>query len=598
MKNTKFQVMQKTVKAKYNNLTLYRKIIILVLFVLCVNLLANSLSLVYISRSNNKLLYEAISSTLTTGTDIIASKLADIQKMTDMMIIDSRVQDNLTISAESSDNIEKNEAYLTLTFLIPEYYNNYKSNAITFIDLQTNNYTIHSNAILSQKVSSDIIQTGLLKSGEKSGYPIWIDTYSNDHGFFLVRDIRKAKNLEFTRLGTIIVNIDFDKLIHSSINTDMFFDPAYYIVLNNDNVVYRSQELATLNTDNVAADLQNKEFGVMRLDHDRYFYVRTPIQKFKWEIICLVPYQKVYSAQILSFAGAFAINLIGAFLVFLVARLFINSITIHFSNLVKKMQTFAKSHTFKSTDSYNYLERMDEIGTLHSTFDQMAIEHQTLVEKYYNQEILTRDAKLKALENQINPHFLYNTLESINWKARALGDKDISLMIESLGALLRTTLGHKEGNITSTIEDELTIVNYYMDIIRLRFGDRISYETTIDPNLNDVLLPQLTLQPLVENAVNYAMEETTENCEIHVSILHETDHIKIEITNTGSQFHDDLIYKLENKLIEPQGNGIGILNIQKRISMIYGSQYGLHFYNPDDDYATVQILIPYEGEPL
>ncbi len=591
-KNLFFQSYRK-IRSVYVNASLYQKIITIVLVILCVNFSASIIALSVITRSNSKLLYEAISNTLLTGTKSISEKLHNIEEMTDIIIADSRIQTNLTIAAEHVDNSKRSAAFRTLSFLVPEYYTNYKSNNIRYINLYNDSYISYSNIALSKKTPEQIHNGLLLEASEKSGYPVWSDAYCNEYGLFLVRDIRKAEKMALNKIGTIVVNIDLDAVVNTAMDTTMFSEPAQFIIANDSGEIYHSKAL----DDNIVSQAYQRvdhNYGILRLNNRQYFYVHETIPDFAWDFICLVSYQNIYNTQFLTLFSAICINMAAVLLIFLIAKSMINSITVHFSRLAAKMEAFGKSKTFVKDTSYDYSERKDEIGELHRNFDLMATQHQELVEKFFFQEILYRDAKIKALENQVNPHFLYNTLESINWRAKALGEKDISIMIESLGSLLRTTLSQKENNISSTLEQEISIVKNYMDIIRIRFDDRICFQTSIDARLNSLLLPRLSLQPLVENAVNYAMEVITETCLIEITAYADNALAIIQIKNNGSQFEDDLLLKLENHQITPRGNGIGILNIQKRIQLSYGEGYGLQFFNPDEDHAVAQIQIPYK----
>lgn len=164
-----------------------------------------------------------------------------------------------------------------------------------------------------------------------------------------------------------------------------------------------------------------------------------------------------------------------------------------------------------------YSLREDELGKLHQQFDQMAGRIQTLVKVNYVNEILTKDARLKALESQINPHFLYNTLESINSIAKMHGNTTITQMVSALGNLLRATLSHEEPLVS--LSYELELVESYMTIQKVRFEDRLIYEIHRNPLLTDVSIPPLTIQPLVENAIHYGMEEMTDECRILVDTL-------------------------------------------------------------------------------
>jgi len=241
---------------------------------------------------------------------------------------------------------------------------------------------------------------------------------------------------------------------------------------------------------------------------------------------------------------------------------------------------------------YENIKSKDELIQLHQHFDEMAAKIQHLIKVNYINEILTKDAQLKTLEAQINPHFLYNTLESINWRAKASNDKDISLMVESLGKLLRSTLSNKESLVT--LKYELDLVNSYMTIQKIRFESQLLYSLEVDENLMDYSIPPLIIQPLLENAIRYGLEEVIENCNIILQIKLENNLIIINVNNEGSQFEPDLLDKLRKKQLTPNDLGIGLLNIDQRIKILFGSEYGL-FLSNQNGFAIATLKIPIEN---
>ena len=144
-------------------------------------------------------------------------------------------------------------------------------------------------------------------------------------------------------------------------------------------------------------------------------------------------------------------------------------------------------------------------------------------------------------------------------------------MVEALGTLMRETLNTKDK--TFTVRRELEIVKSYLTIQQIRFEDRLEYTKQIDDSIMDISLPHLTIQPLVENAINYAMEESTEVCHIQIEGTRSGDYVYIDVVNNDSQFEQDLLRKLDQGLVTPHGFGIGLLNIHKRIQLTYGSEY-------------------------
>jgi len=267
----------------------------------------------------------------------------------------------------------------------------------------------------------------------------------------------------------------------------------------------------------------------------------------------------------------------------------IKPILAHFNVLINKIKKFGNEDFEIMEIPYSYEDRHDEIGMLHQQFDSMALKIQTLIRENYETNLVAKDAQLKALEMQINPHFLYNTLQSINWRAKMLKDTEISSMTEALGKLLRITLSNK--NKDSSLRQELELVQYYMTIQKIRYDGRLTYETDVPEDLLETYLPKFTLQPLVENAIHYTLEEDSDNCLIRICAKCRDSCLTIRVANTDSQFETNLLNKLLSGEILPHGFGIGILNVWKRLSLTFDKNYTLDFYN-ENEFAIACISIP------
>ena len=279
-----------------------------------------------------------------------------------------------------------------------------------------------------------------------------------------------------------------------------------------------------------------------------------------------------------------------------IAHIMMRYIIRDFELLLHKMESFSQTELQLPESKVDYSQRSDEIGKLHQSFDAMAEHIQQLVKTNYLYQILNRDARLKALEAQINPHFLYNTLETVNWRAKALKDDTISNIVQSLAALLRATLSNKKSLMP--LNYELNLVNNYITIQKIRFEERLQfhlYEEACTDELKNALVLPLTLQPLLENAIRYGMEEMTETCEISIYPYRKGDLLIIEVANQGSCFEENLLEKLQNGSKNSHGFGIGLLNINQRIQMLFGESYGLSFRN-EEDKAIAIITLPFTLE--
>ena len=283
-----------------------------------------------------------------------------------------------------------------------------------------------------------------------------------------------------------------------------------------------------------------------------------------------------------------AVILVGIFSTKLVFALFR-----HFDRLIENMKQFGEGKYEIAVPPIEY--RQDEIGLLYKNFDTMVEKINTLINENYINELLKKEAQIKAMESQMDPHFLYNTLDSINWRARMIKSEEISRITTALGNLLRLSLGNNSRDFT--LRRELTLVDNYIIIQKIRYQKRLDFSVDIPESLLDIPIPKFTLQPLLENAIRYGLEESSETCYITITSRTEDGTLILKIMNTGSSFEENFMEKLLDGEIQPHGFGIGILNIHKRIQMTYGSAYGLRLYTIEDEEtyeecAAAEIRIP------
>ena len=232
----------------------------------------------------------------------------------------------------------------------------------------------------------------------------------------------------------------------------------------------------------------------------------------------------------------------------------------------------------------------DEIETLQNQIIYMVDRIRNLLYDIQCAEQTRHKLEFQILQNQINPHFLYNTLSAINWRAKMRGAQEISDMVEALSNLLRVTLNDDSGLIP--LEQELSLVQSYIVIQRIRFDETLDYRLAVEADeLKDVLIPKLTLQPLIENAIRYGLEQSTQICRVQLSVRRQGAQLVLLVQNDGSLYEDDLLEKLRQKTVTPHGYGIGLLNIEKRLEFAFGKEAGLELYN-EDGMATARITIP------
>jgi len=235
----------------------------------------------------------------------------------------------------------------------------------------------------------------------------------------------------------------------------------------------------------------------------------------------------------------------------------------------------------------------DDVGQLAHGFNTMLDELRRLVDDVLRAQLHEREAELHALQNQINPHFLYNTLESINMMALTHGDRDISRMVTSLGRLLRLTLSSTEALIP--LDAELEHVRHYLVVQRMRYGDRISMTVDVDPALLDCIVPKLTLQPLFENALYHGLEPRPGAGRVVVRGCRAGDDLALTIEDDGAGMDAVRLATVRAQLEEEaprDRRSIGLANVHKRLKLYCGPAYGLSITSAPDEGTRVRLTLP------
>lgn len=245
----------------------------------------------------------------------------------------------------------------------------------------------------------------------------------------------------------------------------------------------------------------------------------------------------------------------------------------------------------------------DEMGELGNQINKMLYSIKQLTSDNLNHELLVKNTEIRALQNQINAHFIYNVLESIKMMAEIKEDYDISDAITSLGKLLRYSMKWMSRNVT--VAEELEYIRNYLKLINLRFDYEIYLSVNMPPIILRQAIPKMSLQPIVENAIYHGIEQMAEDTNIYIKGIVDGDDCIIEITDAGkgmSEKEVEDLYKKINGEMETSGgsgNGIGLKNVQDRIKMNFGENYGIEIASKLGCYTKIMVRIPMEdGESL
>lgn len=233
----------------------------------------------------------------------------------------------------------------------------------------------------------------------------------------------------------------------------------------------------------------------------------------------------------------------------------------------------------------------DEIGSLYKSFNIMTAEIQKLMEENIYEQKQKRKSELKALQSQINPHFLYNTLDAIIWMAEGNKTKEVVLMTSSLARLLRQSISNE--NEVLTIEQEIAYIKSYLTIQKMRYKDKLEFEIDVDRDIYPNEIVKLVLQPLVENAIYHGIKFKDTMCLLRVRGYSVGNNIIIKIIDNGvGMTQEVLLHIFDEHKINYKSNGVGVYNVQMRLQLYYGRNFGVSYESVLGEGTTATITIP------
>ena len=264
-----------------------------------------------------------------------------------------------------------------------------------------------------------------------------------------------------------------------------------------------------------------------------------------------------------------------------------------FYSILRSIRLVQKGDLSVRIDAY----ANDEMGELGAQLNKMLDRIQELMDENMKRQMLVKNSEIRALQNQINAHFIYNVLESIKMMAEIDEKYEISDAITALGKLLRYSMRWVSGNVK--LEEELEYIKSYMVLINLRYDYEIILALNLPEELLSQEIPKMSLQPIVENAILHGIEPLSEDSTMYIKGWIENDDCIIEISDTGQGMTDAQVRALEDKIngaVEESGgngHGIGLKNVQDRIHMSFGGNYGIRIASKYGCYTKIAIRLPH-----
>lgn len=383
---------------------------------------------------------------------------------------------------------------------------------------------------------------------------------------------------------------DFEKYT----NTICFaFDESGAVIMSNHPDI-RGGSITSLSIEDVSL----KEI----LDESGNYLVKTvSLNNAPLTACVLIPLEPVYQELRSQLRGYFILFLLLLSAVILIALMVSRRVSSYIDLLIRRMTSLSSQNCSLTLPEYG----ITELDHLSVAFTDMSQQIQRLLKEKYANEVLLKESELKALQAQINPHFLFNTLLSISWKARSNQDMECYEMITALSSLLNANI-YTPATRMIPLQEELQNVRNYLLIQKIRFGPKISYDIDVDTRLMKKPILKLCLQPLVENAVVHGLENKVEDGSILITgdMAGEREML-IRVIDNGVGFNpDELNLQLDAQESDPAavpeggGHHIGLLNTHLRIKYTYGKAYGITIDSAPGKGTTISVRLPLSHEEL
>ncbi len=240
------------------------------------------------------------------------------------------------------------------------------------------------------------------------------------------------------------------------------------------------------------------------------------------------------------------------------------------------------------------VDSQDEIGKISDSFNEMCEKLNIYVEQVYKSEIQRKNAEINALQTQIDPHFLYNTLESIKAKALSNDDEDAAEMISILGNMFRWS--SRTGKKTASLDEELEYIRNYLVLQSYRYNQQLEIHIDVDENYLDYVVPKLILQPIVENVIKHALDAVDRKKLVGISAKKKDDNLELTVYDNGQGIPKGKLQaiceELQTATKQDEFESIGIYNVNQRLKLMFGPEYGLQIKSIEDYGTAVKIIVP------
>ncbi|ABY91710.1 sensor histidine kinase [Thermoanaerobacter sp. X514] len=563
---------------------LYKKILlsyilIIVIPLIMVAAITGNITSRYINEEVKKTTFQ----TLNQANKNISKMLENMKNAILYVSMNKELQYNLSRNGgETPFQINREVTAIRNSILYPGIFNeNYSS--IEIFALHKNQYPmrLEQNDVMSSKVVEN--KEWYKKTIQLNGRLYWY--INDDFGKQMISVSRLVFDIKNFAKPIAVISVDMDMSKVASVVSDIHLGKTgkVYLVDDKGKLIY-SEDKSFLYR--YTTKLYNSSSGsdFITINGNKIMVIYNTLPQNGWKLVGMVSMAELNEKAEMIRNFIYLTALLSLVIAALISLYFSYSISQPIIKLATEMKKVEKGNFNISVE-----ENWDgEIGVLYSSFNYMIERINELIHEVYLSKIKEKDAELKALQAQINPHFLYNTLDTVNWLAVKHNVPEISKIVNSLASILRYSIN--KGNDVTTVENELKHVESYITIQKIRFKDKFEVSFNIDKRVLHYKTIKLILQPLVENAIIHGIETYEGKGKILINGYLDGEKIVFEVINNGNPIDLDLVNKLLDSPADDK-DSYGIQNVNERIKLYYGEEYGL-YYQAIDSNTVARIVIP------
>lgn len=534
--------------------------------------------------------------------DNISIFLSNIEEIGTNIVEDNKINSALAISKE--DILNRTEEVINLEkyvdVLLNEQvwkYGKYMKPDLYIVSENDFNFSTYSkNKYTMESIKNETWYSEIVKANGKT---VLLSTFEDEEGIGPFKSIfrmgRSINNLiTGDNLGVLIMDIS-EKMLFDRYNKIIKDGKNIYIVDLKGNII--SNKDKRLIGKNYFEDIQygdyieeNEWYSVIKRDNANYIKLESTLDKYGWSIIEEIP-SNVIKQPIKQITEKFILTLT---LVIVVSFIIIYKLSIWITKPVINMKNTMKQVMDGNLNLKIEVDRNDEIGSLEESFNNMIKWLEESIEEIKEQEKQKRIAELSFLQAQINPHFLYNTLSGVRFLVSMNKNEEAEEMIFKFTKLLRNILP-KASELIS-LNEEIEIVIDYIELQKIRYPNLFKVDIFIQESIKSIKVPALILQPVVENAIFYSIDNEGKKGKIRIIGYSEEEKIIIEVIDNGKgmsnrQIND--VFKNKEAM-----NRVGLINVHERIQLNYGKMYGIEIISEKGKGTRIRYILPKKGDTI